>query len=315
MRFIDKLISPPQDRYNLIDLNFIAPLFQKTLHREKQVFTFNIDSNYFRILAFNNEEKILFQPIERKYIEEVPFEEKLAEITQYIEELKEKNIAINKLSYGTYLPTQYGLLRLYTFPANLKKKEVLQSLIIYIQQEIAETYKEKNVVYSYAFLDRKKNEPYKVLVTILEKDPLDSLINWAYTLQLDLKLISFEPVCLINLGLLRNLPLPFSILYTDLNKIIVLSFQEERILYEVFPYVFSLEQDMEQSLNMLIWDIRNYIVLNDLTNIFLAGIVVEYEALAQYFLERLPIFGIINLDNFPERYSLLYTLGERIINA
>jgi len=314
MRLIDRLITPPPDKYillpNRFSLSFTLPKRRKT----KNVFTFYADTTFYRILSFNHDYKTLIEPVEKTYVEEVPLEDKLMEISDYVNRIKEK-IPLKNLSFGTYIPSQQGLLRLYTFPGNLKKKEVLQALSLYIQQEIAETYREKNVIYSYAFLDRKGDEPYRVLVAIVEKEPIDMLLSWAESLGIHLDIISYEPTCLINLGFLKNLPQPFSILYTDLNKILLLSFQKDRILYEVFPYLFSTESTFEDTLNMLIWDIRNYIVLNDLTNLFLAGIVVEYEHITQYFLERLPIFGIISINKFPDRYSLLYTLGERLLNV
>ena len=112
---------------------------------------------------------------------------------------------------------------------------------------------------------------------------------------------------------MEQLPHPFAILYTDYTKIVLLAYQEGRIIYEIFPFFFS--EDLIQSsedLNMLIWDIRNYIVLNDINNIFLGGLIVEYGNLTEYFLERLPIFGIISSKKVPDRFSLIYTLAERL---
>jgi len=314
MRLIDKVITPPQKRYTLIPYNLLSKLSFSRRKKTKNVFTFFVDSNFYRILSYDSNYQPLIPPTEKTFVDEVPLEQELIEIGEFVTQLKEK-VDIRNVSFGTYVPSQYGLLRLYTFPGNLSKNEVLQALNLYIQQEIEETYRDKNVVYSYAFLDRKSDEPYRVLVAIVEKEPINTLLAWADSYGINLDVISFEPTCLINLGFLKNLPQPFSILYTDINKIILLSYQRDRVLYEVFPYLFSHDETFEDTLNMLIWDIRNYIVLNDLTNLFLAGIVVEYENITQYFLERLPIFGIISIDVFPNRYSLLYTLGERLLHV
>ena len=58
--------------------------------------------------------------------------------------------------------------------------------------------------------------------------------------------------------------------------------------------------------------IRNFDALNDVNNIFLGGLIVEYGNLTEYFLERLPIFGIISSKKVPDRFSLIYTLAERL---
>ncbi len=312
MRLIDKFVSPPEEKYTLLPTTLPTWGGRK---KNRIAFAFNIDTNFYRILSFDSNHKTIFEPVEKKFIEETSFDAMLAEVTIQLEDIR-KQVDEKFLRVGTYIPSHFGLLRMYTFPGNLNKKEVLQSLSLYIQQEIAETYKEKNVVYSYAFLSKgSAEEPYKILVTIVEKEPIDTLLNWAETNNIILDIISFELVCLLNLGLMKKLPKPFSILYTELNKIILFAYQNDRIIYEVFPYLFSTESGFEDTLNMLIWDIRNYIVLNDITNLFIAGIVVEHEALTQYFLERLPIFGIVSIEEFPQRYSLLYTLGERLLNV
>ncbi len=315
MRLIDKLpfIKPPEGRYTLL-----PPIEGKGLglpfltRKNKTALTFVVESSFYRVLSLNREGRKPVPPYEKDFSDEVPLTESLRDLTEY---LNQTGIDLKNTSVGTYIPTRYGILRMYTFPGNLKKSELLKAVNLYIQQEIAETFSGKEVVYSYDILQEEKGQPYKVIVSIIEKEIYDALINWAYENNINFDVISYEPICIINFGLFQNLPRPFSILYTDLNKILVVSYSENRILYEVFPYIFSAEGGFEETLNMLIWDIRNYIVLNDLTNLYLGGIVVEYSHLTEYFLERLPIFGILSLDNLPERYSLLYVLGERLLNA
>ncbi|NPB05497.1 MAG: hypothetical protein GXO08_03860 [Aquificae bacterium] len=274
--------------------------------------TFTVESSFYRVLGINKEGEKVVPPYEKDYAGDVPLEEKLKDLKEY---LLQTGVDLKGFSVGTYVPTRHGILRMYTFPGTLKKHELTKAVNLYIQQEISETFADKDVVYAYAILEREKDEPYRVVVTIIEGEVYDALVAFAAELGLRLEVVSFEPICVINFGLLKNLPQPFSIIYTDLNKILVVSYSREKILYEVFPYVFSTEGGFEETLNMLIWDIRNYIVLNDLTNLYLAGIVLEYEHLTEYFLERLPIFGILSLEKFPERYSLLYTLGVRLLNA
>ncbi|HIC09515.1 MAG TPA: hypothetical protein EYO62_05645 [Aquificales bacterium] len=317
MRLIDKLpmVHPPEDRYTLIPA---SKGFKPFLlgGRTKQVFPFAVDNLFYRGIAFNKKYKPIVKPFEKVYPEETSIDVVLEDLKEEIENIKESlEIPLNKFKFGTYIPTRYGFLKIYSLAKNVSKAELIRTIELYIEEDINENFPGKEVVYAYDFLKTEKDEPYRVLITIVESEIIQKLETWAENIGIRLDIISYEPICLINLGLLKGLPIPFTILYTDVNKILVLAYQKDRILYEEFSYVFSPDKMAEDVLNLIIWDIRNYIVLNDLSNIYLAGVVTEYEHLMEYFLEKLPIFGIVSIDVFPERYSLLYTLGERLLNV
>jgi len=317
MRLIDKLpfLEPPREKYNLLPpLNKLKlPLLSK---REKVVFPFVVDTVFYRGLSFNSNYQTLIKPFERTYPEETTIEEVLEHLK---EELKELMVQKPKLFanavFGTYIPARFGLVRIYTFPKTIKRNELIQSVDLYIQEDISENFPHTEVLYSYDILDSNENEPYRVLVTVVESEIIRKIEEVFEELGLELEVISYEPVCLINLGLLKGLPEPFTILYTERNKILIVSYRRDNILYETFSYLFSEDKVAEDLLNLIIWDIRNYIVLNDISNIYLAGIVTEYEHLTEFFLEKLPIFGIVSIDKFPDRYALTYTLGERLLNV
>ncbi|RTZ61034.1 MAG: hypothetical protein DSZ31_00915 [Gammaproteobacteria bacterium] len=317
MRLIDKLpfLEPPREKYNLLPpLNKLKlPLLSK---REKVVFPFVVDTVFYRGLSFNSNYQTLKKPFERTYPEETTIEEVLEHLK---EELKELMVQKPKLFanavFGTYIPARFGLVRIYTFPKTIKRNELIQSVDLYIQEDISENFPHTEVLYSYDILDSNENEPYRVLVTVVESEIIRKIEEVFEELGLELEVISYEPVCLINLGLLKGLPEPFTILYTERNKILIVSYRRDNILYETFSYLFSEDKVAEDLLNLIIWDIRNYIVLNDISNIYLAGIVTEYEHLTEFFLEKLPIFGIVSIDKFPDRYALTYTLGERLLNV
>ena len=314
MRLIDKLIPPPQDKYILLptlDINFNLPFLGKfKTNRTGRAISFAIEDSFIRILEKNTSSEKKFKFFEKLYTSHEPLEQKLRAIEDYI---KERNLTEVKI--GTYIPSRYGIVRLYSFPSNLKKSEILKALELYIQEEISEIFSDKEVVYAYTILHPKKDEPYKTIVSIVEASYINVLNNWASNANLNLKIISYEPICILNFGFLNRLPIPFTIIYTEYNKILIISYSKNRLSYEIFTYSFDIERISEDSLNMLIWDLRNYIVLNDLSNIFLSGIILEYTHLIEYFLERLPIFGLLTLDNIPERYSLLYTLAERLVHV
>ncbi|RTZ70473.1 MAG: hypothetical protein DSZ30_00715 [Aquificaceae bacterium] len=308
-------MEPPREKYNLLPpLNKLKlPLLSK---REKVVFPFVVDTVFYRGLSFNSNYQTLIKPFERTYPEETTIEEVLEHLK---EELKELMVQKPKLFanavFGTYIPARFGLVRIYTFPKTIKRNELIQSVDLYIQEDISENFPHTEVLYSYDILDSNENEPYRVLVTVVESEIIRKIEEVFEELGLELEVISYEPVCLINLGLLKGLPEPFTILYTERNKILIVSYRRDNILYETFSYLFSEDKVAEDLLNLIIWDIRNYIVLNDISNIYLAGIVTEYEHLTEFFLEKLPIFGIVSIDKFPDRYALTYTLGERLLNV
>ena len=317
MRPIDKLplLEPPKEKYTLLPplskLNI--PLLGK---KQRVVFPFVVDSVFYRGLSFDSEHRILLKPFEKTYPEETTFEEVLEQFKEELKELKlQREELLKKAVFGTYIPARFGLVRIYTFPRTIKKAELLQSVELYIQEDISENFPHTEVLYSYDILESSENEPYRVLVTIVESEIVRKIESVFEELDLNLEVISYEPVCLINFGLLKGLPEPFTILYTERNKILIVSYRRDNILYETFSYLFSEDKVAEDLLNLIIWDIRNYIVLNDISNIYLAGIVTEYEHLTEFFLEKLPIFGIVSVDKVPDRYALVYTLGERLLNV
>lgn len=317
MRLIDKLpfLEPPKEKYSLLPpLNKLnIPFLGK---KEKIVFPFVVDTVFYRGICFNNKYQILLKPFEKVYPEETTFEEVLMHFKEELRELTaQKPKLFTNTSFGTYIPAQFGLVKIYTFPKGIKKSELIQSIELYIQEEISGNFPHTEVLYSYDILDRNENEPYRVLVTIVESEIVRKIEEVFEAVGLKLDVISYEPVCVINLGLLKGLPEPFTILYTERNKILIVSYRRDNIIYETFSYLFSEDKITEDLLNLIIWDIRNFIVLNDIGNIYLAGIVTEYEHLTEFFLEKLPIFGIVSIDKFSERYALTYILGERLLNA
>jgi len=313
MRIIDKLpfISPPQDRYTLFSSISIPSVRKKN----QQVFSFAIDSPFYRGLGFDKSYKPFIKPFEKIFPEDTPIDELFQHFEEELKKYVNNNLLNPKVKIGTYIPTKYGLLKTYSFPRTLKKSEFLQSIELYIEQDISEHFSNTEVIYTYSILEGNKDEPYRVLVVIVERDFVLKIENLLHKFNLKADLISYEPICVVNLGLLKRLPQPFSILYTDINKILLVSFYKNHISYESFSFLFTGEKPNEDLLNLILWDIRNYIVLNNLNNIYLAGIVTEYEDITSIFLERLPIFGIITIDKFPNRFALTYTLGERLLNG
>jgi len=316
MRIIDKLIPPPPDKRILLPKLEEFHLPRLGLKRKTQkVFTFAFDSMFYRGLGFNNRYETFIKPFEKIFPEESSIDDVLIELKEEVRNFVVEGLLTPEVKIGTYIPTKYGLLRTYTFPRTIKKSELLQSVELYIEQDIAENFPNTEVLYAYDILESEPDAPYRVLVVIVETEIVRKVENLFAEFNLSLDLISFEPICVINLGLLKNLPQPFAILYTDVNKILIVYYRKDTVLYESFSFLFTGEEIPEDVLNLVLWDIRNYIVLNDINNIFLAGIVTEYEPLMDFFLERLPIFGIITIDKFPERYALTYTLGERLLNG
>ena len=305
MRLIDKLllkVTQPE-KYTLL-----PPVAIDLLNREKNVFAFSYNKNLLRALALNSKRKTLLEPFEHFSPEEIPEEEAIELLKKYMEQINIKNLKV-----GTYIPTVEGILRMYTYPATLSKQELLKSLELYIHQEIAEVYSNKEVTYKYIILPRKEDEPYKVLVAIVESEALNKVKRFAAALGIELDIVSYEPVCILNFAFLKGLYSDFSILYTDYTKVILLTYKGNNLFYENFYYNYQPELLNSAEFNDLIWNIRNYIVINDISNIFLAGLFVEDERVLEIIMEKIPIFGILSPENVPDRFSLLYTLSERLI--
>ena len=249
MRLIDKLVKPPEERYTLIPtskgISLGLGLGKLIPKKGKKVVAFAVDSSFYRILGIDENFNTLFSPYEKEVSEDLPLEEKLAKVREFI---LESGLSLKEIQLATYIPARYGIVRMYTFPKNLKKSELHRAITLYIQEEIAETFADKEVVYSYDILEPPKDEPYRVITAILEKDIVDIYLNWSFSLGKGLDVISFEPICITNLALLKNLPQPFSIIYTDRNKILILTYGAARFSYEIFPYALNLEKGFDFSI-------------------------------------------------------------------
>jgi len=307
MRLIDKLILKftKPEKYVLL-----PPIALNFLPKEKNLFTYFYDKNLLRAAVFNRNGEPILEPFEKFSPEGISEEEAVELLRNYISNLEDK-----KLKTATYIPVREGMLRLYTYPATLTESEMLKSLKLYIQQEISELYSDKEVIYKYTFLPRIEEEPYKILAAIVEINALNKIKNFAAKLGIELDIVSYEPICILNFAYLKGLTSDFSILYTDYTKLILLAYNQNRILYEVFYYNYSPNLLDSEEFNNLIWNIRNYIVINDLSNIFLTGLYVENPQIVEIIMDKLPIFGILSLESVPDRFTLLYTLSARLAHA
>ena len=115
-----------------------------------------------------------------------------------------------------------------------------------------------------------------------------------------------------------KLALPFSILYTDYDYSILLTYSPSNISYSVIhwdylKYIRKAESHptFEEPLENFITEVRNLIVINDIFNVHIAGVILSNQSLLDYMLENLPILGLLDVGELPPNFFVPYILSLR----
>jgi type IV pilus assembly protein PilM len=85
------------------------------------------------------------------------------------------------------------------------------------------------------------------------------------------------------------------------------------VAYFVTPWDYTeyLKTRDEPSLENFFAEIRNILIINDLTNIYIAGPILSEEELLTRVLENLPILGLLDIENLKPNFFIPYTLSLR----
>ncbi len=272
----------------------------------KTALAVHVTDRTLRILELNKDLEPVFEPVQHQWAGR-KFEEKVDILRSYVEKhnLKGRD-AISAL------PVNDGLLKYYTYPATLSQKDLLSSIEWAVKRE--QSLIKEETTYDY-FIMKKTGDDKLVGVVIVfaRKESVNSLIALMASAGLRLKTLDYEVVALLNYGIREKFPIPFSILYVDYDYFIMVNYLRTSVSYssmhiDVSAYLSSLDQDIMEN---FFAEVRNQIVLSDINNLYLAGPMLEEQAVLDVIMENLPIMGLLDLPNLKPGFIIPYILSIR----
>ena len=266
----------------------------------------HMTDKFLRLLHLNKEEKPVFPPIEEMWedLSDVEKKKKLSEI-------------VNKYNLSgstviTCVPADEGLLKFQKLPSRMSNKDLMEALNWFINVETSQI--KENTVHDYYFLESKPGDKYiRVVVAIARTDFINKLKDIIEGSGLRIGIVDYEVISIINYGLHKQLPVPFSILYVDYYEAILAYYSEGGISYNKinFNYKYYMDNRDKDIFNSFVIETRNTVVINELSNIYVAGPIIADEEAMEEIMVNLPVLGILDLEELPPNFFIPYILSVR----
>lgn len=259
-----------------------------------------------RLLSLDKNKKPTFEPVEIDWWNKSEYEKKhlLKDVVEKLG-LKGKSV-IASLDYKDVL------LKVLKYPATMSMSDLKSAIDWSIKRELSASKEE--MVYDYFLLDKfKETKQVMVLLVLARKSAVDDCIAMLKDASLDPKILDFELLALVNYGLYLNLPLPISILYIDYHYSVLVSLSQSNLSYSEINWGFAEYQEFEDEdhLERFLSEVRNLIVINDLSSVYLAGPVLMNSELLERFMENLPVLGLLDLEGIKPNFLIPYMLFIR----
>ncbi|ADC88686.1 Tfp pilus assembly protein ATPase PilM-like protein [Thermocrinis albus DSM 14484] len=277
-----------------------------SLKKGKVGLSLQIGSHYLRLLELSPEtQKPLWEPVEVLFDVDDP-EEKI----KVLRDLVNKHSLSGKEVIAA-LSVDEALLKFYRYPSTMSEKDLKNAISWAVSRELS-TIKEPSL-YDYYVLKPSKDRHYMVLLCIAREESVKRLQGITSKAGLKLKILDYEVLALINYGLYFRLPESFSILYTDWDYSILTIFSPLALSYSVIHWSLRdyLKNRDEEYLESFFTEVRNYIVINDLSNVYLAGVALSDEDLLESILGNLPVLGILDISDVKPSMLVPYMLSLR----
>ncbi len=277
------------------------PAFRKT----KVSLSVQITDRVLRILDLNEEKKPIFD-VEVRW-EGKSESEKLSILKTYVEKynLKDRDVI-------SCLPVNDGLLKFYKYPATMSQKDLKDAIDYAIRRELSMI--KESTLYDYFVLQRDKGEKNIIVVSVFAREEaVNNLKKFIESAGMELKILDYEVTTIINYGLYNKIATPFSVLYIDYGYVLLVTYSPLNVAYFVthWDYTEYLKTGDEQSLESFFAEIRNVLIINELTNIYIAGPILSEEELLTRVLENLPILGLLDIEGLKPNFFIPYTLSLR----
>jgi len=267
-----------------------------------------VGKSFIRLLELGEDGKPVFQP------QEIIFEDgdenkKLSALKKVVAEY-----GLNGHKVIASLPATDGILKLYKYPSKISQKDLNSAIDWVIKRETSQIKEE--TVYDYFIL--RGEDAISVALVLARAESLNRLTNLISSAGLKPEIIDYEVLAVVNYGIYHKLALPFSILYIDYDYSILLTYSPSNISYSVIHWDYLGYSKKERSsstseelLESFLAEVRNLIVINDIFNVYIAGVALNNESFLEYILENLPILGLLDAGELPPNFFIPYTLSLR----
>jgi len=267
-----------------------------------------VGKSFIRLLGLGEDEKPIFQP------QEIIFEDgdenkKLSALKKIVVEhgLQGRRVIAS-------LPATDGILKLYKYPSKISPKDLNSAIEWRIKSELTQIKEE--ATYDYFILQGE--DSLSVALVLARAESVNRLTNLISSAGLKPEIIDYEVLAIVNYGIYHKLALPFSILYTDYDYSILLTYSPSNISYSVINwdylgYIKKAESHptSEELLENFIAEVRNLIVINDIFSVYIAGVILSNQSFLDYMLENLPILGLLDAGELPPNFFVPYILSLR----
>jgi len=276
--------------------------------RAKNYLALQVGKSFIRLLELGEDGKPIFQP------QEIIFEDgdenkKLSALKKV---MAEYGLQGHKVIAS--LPSTDGILKLNKYPSKISQKDLNNAIDWVIKKEISQIKEE--TVYDYFIL--RGEDAVSVALVLARAESVNRITNLISSAGLKPEIIDYEVLAIVNYGIYHKLALPFSILYIDYDYSILLTYSPSNISYSVIHWdylEYSKEagsfSTSEELLESFLAEVRNLIVINDIFNVYVAGVGLGNESFLEYILENLPILGLLDAGELPPNFFIPYTLSLR----
>ena len=274
----------------------------------KNYLALQVGKSFIRLLELGEDGKPIFQP------QDIIFEDgdenkKLSALKKVVAEY-----GLNGHKVIASLPATDGILKLYKYPSKISQKDLNSAIDWVIKKETSQI--KEGTTYDYSILHGEN--VLSVALVLARAESVNRLTNLISSAGLKPEIIDYEVLAIVNYGIYHKLALPFSILYIDYDYSILLTYSPSNISYSVIHWDYLGYSKKERSsstseelLESFLAEVRNLIVINDIFNVYIAGVALNNESFLEYILENLPILGLLDAGELPPNFFIPYTLSLR----
>jgi type IV pilus assembly protein PilM len=276
--------------------------------RAKNYLALQVGKSFIRLLELGEDGKPIFQP------QEIIFEDgseskKLSALKKIVAEYRLQGHKVI-----ASLPATDGILKLYKYPSKISQKDLDSAIEWRIKSELTQIKEE--ATYDYFIL--RGEDALSVALVLARTESVNRLTNLISSAGLKPEIIDYEVLAIVNYGIYHKLALPFSILYIDYDYSILLTYNSSDISYSVINWDYlgyikkaKSHSTSEELLENFIAEVRNLIVINDIFDVYIAGVVLANESFLDYILENLPILGLLDAGELQPNFFVPYILSLR----
>ncbi len=261
-----------------------------------------ITDNFVRILELDSNKKPVFEPVEYEWTGKRDDEKKVI-----LKQLAERNGLVGR-EVISCLTARDGILKVQRYPASMPKKDMMDALNWYIHSETGQIKEE--TVYDY-YLNPSSDKYVQALVTIARKSTVDRLKEMLEAAGFKPRVIDYELIAIINYGLYKDMPVPFAILYIDKHSTMLVYYSEASVSFNEISFDFKTAATDPVILNQFVIEVRNMLVINEISSVYLAGAVLENQDILDEVMSNLPVLGLLDLEDLPSSFFVPYTLSIR----